>query len=212
MAKLFNNSARYIEFAVANQFAIYAHMFDQNIYEILKLSNEDYPRGFIYRPGLTAGTCLRKDFGMINELSSGSDLLLAAWKINEFMPYHLMDLTSRYKPLNGARVAILGYTFKRNSDDVRDSLVPKLMRYVERHVPRSMEICEPNLDVKTIERYPNRDLRTVLKDADVVFIAVDHDEFRQEGAVWNQVKQGTVVMDIWNCLKRDRVISVKGEA
>jgi UDP-N-acetyl-D-mannosaminuronic acid dehydrogenase len=209
LAKLFNNSARYIEFAIANQFAIYANNFHQNVYEILQLCNEDYPRAFPYKPGLTAGTCLRKDFGMINELSSGPDLLLAGWKINEYMPLHLVELASKYKPLTGARVAVLGYTFKKNSDDTRDSLVPKLIRYLERQVPRSILVCDPHLTNEKIGRHRNVDLKTSLQEADVVFIAIDHNEFCDKKTVLEALQPGAVVIDLWNCLKENRIVIQK---
>lgn len=209
LAKLFNNSARYVEFAVANQFAIIANNLGQNVYEILRLANEDYPRGRIRSPGLTAGTCLRKDFGMINELFPGSDLLLAAWKVNEFMPYHLTELATKHAALSGAHVAVLGYTFKGNSDDVRDSLAPKLIRYVERHIPASIRICEPNLPVGALGKHANVDLATALRDADVVFVAVNHDPFREKGAVLDLLKPGAVVIDLWNCLQEESVTIIK---
>lgn len=212
LAKLFNNTARYIDFAVANQFAIIANNFDQNIFEILKLANEDYPRGFIYNPGFTAGTCLRKDFGMINELSPGPDLLLAAWKVNEFMPYHLVEIASKQRSLNKAKIAVLGYTFKGNSDDIRDSLVPKLLRYLERQVPQSIVLCEPNIEDKKVGRYPNLGLAASLQDADVVFIAANHDAFRDHDSVWAPLKPGAIVIDVWNCLKKNRITLVKGAA
>ncbi len=206
LVKLFNNSARYIEFAVANQFAIYANEFDQNIYDILRLANEDYPRGFIYRPGLTAGTCLRKDFGMINELSPGSDLLLASWKINEFMPYHLIELAARHAEIKGAKVAVLGYTFKRDSDDTRDSLVPKLIRYIERKVPHEIVLCEPNLKTQVIERYANRNISEALQGTDIVFVAVNHKEFSNSNIIWKALKPEALVIDIWNCLGKNQVV------
>ena len=40
---------------------------NQNIYDIIQMCNYKYPRGRIFQPGLTGGSCLRKDFGMLNE-------------------------------------------------------------------------------------------------------------------------------------------------
>ena len=91
LVKLFNNNYRYIEFAIANQFSIIANNFNQNIYDIIRMCNYDYPRGKIYDPGLTGGTCLRKDFGMLNEKNPGTDLFLSAWKVNEYIPLHLTE-------------------------------------------------------------------------------------------------------------------------
>lgn len=209
LVKLFNNSARYVEFATANQFAVIANDLGQNIYEILKLANEDYPRGRICSPGLTAGTCLRKDFGMINELSPGADLLLAAWKVNEYMPFHLTELAAKHASITGANVSVLGYTFKGNSDDTRDSLAPKLIRYLERHIPKSIKICEPHIKETKIGKYENVDLGACLPESDIVFVAVNHDQFREKGSILNLLKRGAVVIDVWNCLQTNNIVYMR---
>tara|TARA_Y100000310_G_C20667431_1_gene808375 strand:- start:230 stop:1459 length:1230 start_codon:yes stop_codon:yes gene_type:complete len=206
LVKLFNNNARYVDFAVANQFAIIANDYGQNIYEIIGMCNEDYPRGYIFGPGLTAGTCLRKDFGMINERSPASDILLSAWKVNEYMPYHIVNNISRYCDLYRKKISILGYTFKKNSDDTRDTLVPKLIRYVERKVPDSITICEPHLDSKTIQGYPNKTLEEALRNADIVFIAMNHDLFSNVDGIYKFIKDGAWIVDIWNCLGRNEFL------
>ena len=206
LVKLFNNNARYVDFAVANQFAIIANDYGQNIYEIIGMCNEDYPRGYIFGPGLTAGTCLRKDFGMINERSPATDILLSAWKVNEYMPYHIVNNISRYCDLYRKKISILGYTFKKNSDDTRDTLVPKLIRYIERKVPDSITICEPHLDRKTIQGYPNKTLEEALSNADIVFIAMNHDLFSNVDGIYKFIKDGAWIVDIWNCLGRNEFL------
>ena len=130
LVKLFNNIARYIHFAVANQFALIADTFGADIYEIRELANHRYPRSSIATPGLTAGTCLRKDFGMINEWSPYPDLLLSAWKMNEYIPAFLVQHLKQRTEITDKVVTVLGYSFKKDTDDVRDSLAPKLVRYL----------------------------------------------------------------------------------
>src|SRR3712207_7336228 len=44
-----------------------------NVFEVIDLINHDYPRGGIAQPGLTAGTCLRKDFTFSEERSNRSE-------------------------------------------------------------------------------------------------------------------------------------------
>jgi UDP-N-acetyl-D-mannosaminuronic acid dehydrogenase len=126
LVKLFNNILRYVHFALANEFAMIADEFGANIYEAQRLANYKYPRSFLASPGLTAGTCLRKDFGMINERSPYPDMLLSAWKSNEFMPAFLVEKLLKRTDIHGRIVAILGFTFKADSDDLRDSLAPKI--------------------------------------------------------------------------------------
>ena len=127
LVKLFNNISRYINFAVANQFALIADNFGANIYETRHLANHNYPRCNLAMPGFTAGTCLRKDFGMINEWSPYPDMLLSAWKMNEFTPAMLVEQLMQRTKIHDNKVAVLGFTFKKDTDDIRDSLAPNFV-------------------------------------------------------------------------------------
>ncbi len=206
LVKLFNNVSRYVSFAVANYLATVANDHGQQIHELIRMSNEDYPRGVIPSPGFTAGTCLRKDFGMINERFAGTDLLLSAWKVNEYMPYHLVENLTRHTSIYGKEVAVLGYTFKRNSDDTRDALTPKLIRYIERKVPSRIVVCEPHVRQPMLDGYANVDLERCLSSADIVFVAVNHECFSAK-TVLGPARAGTWIVDLWNCLGTDLVVT-----
>ena len=168
LVKLFNNNYRYIEFAIANQFAILANNFGQNIYDIIEMCNYNYPRGKIFKPGLTGGTCLRKDFGMLNERVSNSDLFLSAWKVNEYMPYHLASTISDKYNITGKNIGVLGYSFKKNSDDIRESLVPKLIRQIEKKIPKNIYLSEPCSKLKKLDNYENKSINFVIKNSDII--------------------------------------------
>jgi UDP-N-acetyl-D-mannosaminuronic acid dehydrogenase len=204
LAKLFNNNYRYIQFAVANQFTIIANNYNQNIHDIIKMCNYNYPRARIYSPGLTGGTCLRKDFGMFNEKNSGADIFLSAWKINEFIPLHLTEFVDKKFKIIGKRIGILGYTFKKDSDDSRESLVPKLIRQIEKKIPKSIVICEPNISSKFIDNYKNLSLIKALKNTDIIFIAIGHSSFKKELILKYQKK--IKIVDIWNHLNKNSFI------
>ena len=202
LVKLFNNNLRYIEFAIANQFAILANNFGQNIFDIIEMCNFKYPRGRIFKPGLTGGTCLRKDFGMLNERNPNSDLFLAAWKINEYMPYHLVNATENKISFKNKIVGILGYTFKKNSDDLRESLVPKLLRQIEKKVPKKIIISDPRSKQKIFDNYSNSNYKELIKKSDIIFIAINHDNFSKKNLI-KLAKRNTLFIDIWNHLKEN---------
>jgi UDP-N-acetyl-D-mannosaminuronic acid dehydrogenase len=211
LAKLYNNIARYVSFAIANQFALIADFFDQNIYSILHLTNHKYPRGKIFYPGFTAGTCLRKDFGMINEAIPYTDMLLSAWKVNEYMPKFLVENLLKRTAISGKIVAVLGYTFKQDTDDIRDSLAPKLLRYLEREVPKEIKVCEPYLD-QIDDRYRNHSLQEAIEGSDIVYISINHTVFSDnKDLIIKLAKNECYFVDLWNVLTKDKIFFKKGE-
>ena len=199
LVKLFNNISRYVYFATANQFAIIAEQYGANIHEVISMSNYKYPRGVIPNPGLTAGTCLRKDFGMINENIPFTDLLLSAWKVNEFMPKFLVDGVKSRVALKGKKVSVLGYTFKQDVDDVRDSLVPKLLRYLYRENPREINVHEPNLGENLDENYKNINMEDAINETDVLIFAINHSEFKINfESILKKLNKKVIIADLWN--------------
>ncbi len=215
LVKLFNNIARYVQFALANQFALIADTYGANIHEIRRMANHHYPRNHVAAPGLTAGTCLRKDFGMINEWSPYPDLLLSAWKMNEYIPAFLVQHLMQRTKLHDRRVALLGYSFKADTDDVRDSLAPKLYRYIARETPLHVRVHDPHLADPVPAEGGNESLQNwpadvALADVDCVFVATNHSEFP---AILRQLavdRPEAWVADIWNVCGIDQMFYQAG--
>ena len=209
LIKLFNNTTRYVEFALANQFALISEQLGASIFEIKELANKDYPRNKFSDPGFTAGSCLRKDFGMINETQPYADILLSAWKINEYMPYFLVETISKKIEIHKKKVTILGFTFKKDTDDTRDSLVPKLYRYIERMVPYEIKINDIYLS-STIEegnyKYRNYKLDECLYNCEIIFVATCHTGYLD--ALKNAAKSNPNcwVIDIWNITNINKMV------
>jgi UDP-N-acetyl-D-mannosaminuronic acid dehydrogenase len=193
---------------------VIADEFGGNIYEIIKMMNHKYPRQIIANPGLTGGTCLRKDFGMINEHTPYMDLLLSAWKINEYIPNFLVSHILKRTQIHDKTIAVLGYTFKKDSDDARDSLTPKLIRYIERQVPKEIRVCEPNfpLKFKYENGMTNHCIKEALKEVDIVFLAVNHFIFQSRiNQIFNLCRLDTWFADIWNLSSMDKIFFQKME-
>jgi UDP-N-acetyl-D-mannosaminuronic acid dehydrogenase len=206
LVKLFCNVSRYAYFGIINALSMIA--LDQGVepLEVIELANRDYPRKLHGKPGFTAGTCLRKDFGMLAENYWSGGFLTEMWRINESLPKYLVDLaTRRYGSLHGKRVAVLGYSFKRDADDVRDSLAPKLVRYLQRETPAKIVVSDPYLTAEQIEPCTGVEftpcLDTALKDAEFVLIATNHSLYsREREKILDAARlHGARVVDIWDC-------------
>ena len=210
LVKLFNNISRYINFAVANQFALIADNFGANIYETRRLANHDYPRCNLAMPGFTAGTCLRKDFGMINEWSPYPDMLLSAWKMNEFTPAMLVEQLMKRTKIHDNKVAVLGFTFKKDTDDIRDSLVPKLCRYIQRQLPMELRVTDHHLpdlidEPSASSPIKNWAVNDALEGIDCVFVATNHTGYKDVLIELSEKHPEAWIADIWNVGGTDQI-------
>ncbi|NEM05900.1 nucleotide sugar dehydrogenase [Geodermatophilus normandii] len=215
LVKLFNNILRYVHFALANNFAMIADDFGANIYEARRLANHHYPRSFLAAPGLTAGTCLRKDFGMINEWNPYPDMFLSAWKLNEYVPNFLVENLRQRVELHDKVVVILGFSFKADTDDVRDSLVPKLWRYIHRQLPAEIRVSDHNLadpiPEPSIRSPRNWPVAEAVAGAEVVFVATNHTGYREVLEQLATDSPEAWVSDIWNVGGIDQVFYKAGQ-
>ncbi len=135
LAKIWTNIFRYANFALPNLLMMDCEQHGANVFDVIDLINRDYPRGGIAKPGLTGGTCLRKDFAFSEERSNAPGMLLAVSRVNESVPLFLVEgMKRRLGSLNGRKIAVLGLAFKGNTDDERDSLAHKLVRLLEREL------------------------------------------------------------------------------
>ncbi len=209
LAKIWTNILRYATFALPNLLMMDCESYGANVFEVIELINHDYPRGGIAMPGMTAGTCLRKDFAFSEERSNAPGMLLAVSRINESVPLFLVEgVKRRIGSLASRKVAVLGLTFKRDTDDERDSLSEKLIRLLERELA-DVAISDPHALT------PTQPLDQAVQDADVVIIATNHSEFGRPEAVGEilaRVADDCLLVDAWNALGTGQVFSYAPEA
>jgi UDP-N-acetyl-D-mannosaminuronic acid dehydrogenase len=196
LAKIWTNILRYTQFALPNLLMMEAEQYGANVFDVIDLINRDYPRGGIAQPGLTAGACLRKDFTFSEERSSAPGMLLAVSRVHETVPLFLVKgLNARLGELRDRKIAVLGLTFKRDSDDLRDSLSFKLVRLLERelvHVARH----DPHVTAGTDP------LDAALDGAEAVVIATNHSAFED---LLGRLPDGMLLVDPWNVTGSGRV-------
>jgi UDP-N-acetyl-D-mannosaminuronic acid dehydrogenase len=203
LAKIWTNILRYTQFALPNLLMMNCEQYGANVFEVIELINRDYPRGGMAPPGLTSGTCLRKDFAFSEERSSAPGMLLAVSRVHETVPLFLVEGLKRRLggSLRDRKVAVLGLTFKRDSDDARDSLSFKLIRLLERelaHVARH----DPYLPDES------EPLETALEGADGVIVATNHSDYRD---IASRLPRGALLVDPWNVTGSADVFGTAGQ-
>jgi UDP-N-acetyl-D-mannosaminuronic acid dehydrogenase len=209
LAKIWTNILRYATFALPNLLMMDCESYGANVFEVIDLINHDYPRGGIAMPGMTAGSCLRKDFAFSEERSNSPGMLLAVSRVNEAVPLFLVEgLKRRIGRLASRKIAVLGLTFKRDTDDERDSLSPKLIRLLERELA-DVAVCDPHASS------PTQPLGQAVEDADVVIVATNHSEFERPETlrqILSEASDDCLLVDPWNCLGTAQVFSYTAES
>jgi UDP-N-acetyl-D-mannosaminuronic acid dehydrogenase len=204
LAKIWTNILRYAEFALPNRLMMECEQYGANVFDVIELINQDYPRGGMKLPGMTAGTCLRKDFTFSEERSSAPGMLLAVSRVHESVPLFLVDGVRRRLPeqsLRGRKVAVLGLAFKSDTDDERDSLSFKLLRLLERDLAL-VAAHDPHSPSSTLT------FEEAVSGAEAVILATNHSTW-QNAATLERVAElaapGAVLADPWNCFGQHAV-------
>jgi UDP-N-acetyl-D-mannosaminuronic acid dehydrogenase len=208
LAKIWTNILRYTHFALPNLLMMDCERYAANVFEVIDLINHDYPRGGIAQPGLTAGTCLRKDFAFSEERSAAPGMLLAVSRVNESVPLFLVEgVKRRLGSLANRKVAVLGLAFKADTDDERDSLAHKLIRLLERELA-DVAVHDPHVPAPTVS------FEEALDGAEVVIVATNHSEFRDPrtlAALAERAAGDCLVVDPWNCWGAAQVFAYASE-
>jgi UDP-N-acetyl-D-mannosaminuronic acid dehydrogenase len=197
LAKLYANSWRYIQFAVANQFYMIANDYGVDFYDVHRAMTEDYPRtkGFP-KAGFAAGPCLFKDTMQLSSFNQNAFFIgHSAMLINEGLPSYVVRRAAQRWDLRHMTVAILGMTFKADSDDPRDSLSFKLKKGLEVEC-REVLCADPHLEMPGLTPVDE-----AVRRAGVIFIGSPHTVFRDYDFgkkpvvdIWRSTRQGISVL------------------
>ena len=188
LAKLFTNSWRYVQFAVANQFFMIAEEYGADFYAVYDAMTHNYPRAKNFpKPGFTAGPCLFKDTMQISAFTNHKFFLgHSAMLINEGLPNFIIDQLKKFYNLSEMSIGILGMAFKAESDDKRESLSYKLAKLA--YLEAKSVLCSDAY----IKDDSFVDEKTLIAKSDVIIIGAPHLRYKKLNY------KGKVLVDIWN--------------
>jgi len=204
VAKLFLNVYRYMNFALANEFAIIADNLGLDCREIIRIANQSYKRGGIPEPGPSGGPCLYKDGHFLVGNLPFIDFARVAWHLNESVPRYIVDRLRKAVSggvLYGVHVGVLGMGYKAGSDDTRYSPAAKIAECL-RTEGSIVHVHDPNMPT-------TESLDSVLKKCKVLVVAVNHPEFKS--IPLNKLQNMKVIFDCWGILQyRQHELSSRG--
>ena len=189
-AKVVENTQRDANIALINEFALIFHRLGIDTTEVLEAAGTKW--NFLpFRPGLVGGHCIGVDpYYLIQKAQSAGyypDILLACRRINDAMGRHVAAaviklMIQRGMTVAGARILILGITFKENCPDLRNTRVIDLAREFGDY-GAVVDIHDPWADAtQAMQEYG---VALVAQPEpgcyDAIVVAVAHEEFRRLG-------------------------------
>src|SRR5699024_9901188 len=187
-SKVIENAQRDINIAFMNELSMVFDKMEINTNDVLEAAKTKW--NFLdFKPGLVGGHCIGVDpyyfTYKAEQLGYHSQIILAGRKINDEMGKHIASniikqMIKAKQLIDGARVAVLGLTFKENVADVRNTkvtdIIDELADYganVLVHAPVAVpEAVDRDLGIQLVSEED-------LTDLDCVVVAVPHEEIKE---------------------------------
>ena len=187
-AKAVENAQRDINIAFMNELSMIFHHMDIDTHAVLRAAGTKW--NFLdFVPGLVGGHCIGVDPYYLTyraeQLGFQSRVIAACRSTNDEMGRYVAKNTVNKMveagiPVKNARVAVLGFSFKENCSDVRNTRILDVCRELEKYGITPI-VCDPVADAAEAERlYQIRFVSMeFIKDVDAVILAVSHDCFQE---------------------------------
>ncbi len=198
MAKLTENSYRDVNIAFANELSLICDRLGINVWELIELANR-HPRVNILQPGPgVGGHCIAVDpWFIVAAAPEQAKLIRAARQVNDGKPHWVLEkVKAKAEKFKNPVIGCLGLAFKANIDDLRESPALEITRELLASGVGQVMACEPNVQGGFAE-FPLYELEQVLREADILLVLVDHQEFK---GVDRELLKEKVVIDtrgIW---------------
>lgn len=190
-AKVIENTQRDVNIALINELALIFNKMDIDTEAVLQAAGSKW--NFLpFRPGLVGGHCIGVDPYYLTHKAESIDyhpqIILAGRRLNDSMGAYVVTqlvkaMSKRRLPVQGARILIMGLTFKENCPDLRNTRVLDIVKELTDYDVQA-EIFDPWAD--TAEAQHEYGITLVQQpDAgayDAIIVAVAHREFKAMGA------------------------------
>ncbi|WP_435951585.1 UDP-N-acetyl-D-mannosamine dehydrogenase [Dryocola sp. BD626] len=191
MCKLTENSFRDVNIAFANELSLICADQGINVWELIRLANR-HPRVNILQPGPgVGGHCIAVDpWFIVAQNPQQARLIRIAREVNDDKPHWVINqvkaavadsLAENGRRASELKIACFGLAFKPNIDDLRESPAMEIAEMIASWHSGETLVVEPNIHQlpKKLEGHCQlASLDEALRQADVLVMLVDHNEFK----------------------------------
>ncbi|HWA70562.1 MAG TPA: Vi polysaccharide biosynthesis UDP-N-acetylglucosamine C-6 dehydrogenase TviB [Rhizomicrobium sp.] len=190
-AKVIENTQRDVNIALVNELAIIFNRLGVDTEAVLEAAGTKW--NFLpFRPGLVGGHCIGIDpyYLQFKAQSTGyhPEIISAVRRLNDGMGHYVVSqfikvMTRRDIPLNGARVLVMGLTFKENCPDLRNTRIVDIVTELKEYGCR-VDIHDPWAEETEAQQEYGLSLVQEPETGayDAILLAVGHHQFREMGA------------------------------
>jgi len=190
-AKVIENTQRDVNIALINELALIFHKLNIDTLEVLEAAGTKW--NFLpFRPGLVGGHCIGVDPYYLTqkaqEIGYHPEVILAGRKINDGMGAYIAErvirlMTQRRIHVVDARILILGFAFKENCPDTRNTRVIDIVREFEGFHAK-VDVHDPWIDTEETQKEYSVNLVPELtaNGYDAIILAVAHRQFVEIGS------------------------------
>ena len=212
-AKVIENSQRDINIAFVNELAKIFNLLGIDTSEVLEAAGTKW--NFLkFRPGLVGGHCIGVDPYYLaqkaQEAGYHPEIILAGRRLNDGMGAYVASETiklmiKKEMQIKNAKILILGFTFKENCPDVRNTRVIDIVNELKSY-QAEISVCDPWAEPAVVKHEYDIETFKNISDKsgkyDAVILAVAHDEFRDLN-IPGLVNGKSVIYDVKGVLTND---------
>ena len=187
-AKVIENTQRDVNIALINELALIFNKLEIDTEAVLKAAGTKW--NFLpFRPGLVGGHCIGVDPYYLThkalEVGYNPEMILAGRRLNDSMGLYVADqvlkiMVKKDIKIDGASILILGFTFKENCPDLRNTRSVDLVKEFEKNNCK-VDVYDPWVDKNDcLIEYGIKPINKPLKkNYEAIVLAVAHDEFKK---------------------------------
>ena len=206
-AKVIENTQRDLNIAIVNEFAKIFNILGIDTEAVLNAAGSKW--NFLkFKPGLVGGHCISVDPYYLThkaqEVGYRPEVILAGRRINDGMGQYVATqmvkkLASKKIHIDEAKVLVMGFTFKGDCPDVRNTKIIDIIHELK-SFNINVDVCDNWANRNEVKEHYNIELIDTLKQSyyDGLIIAVDHSEYKELGIdyIRSLLKNNHIIYDV----------------